>query len=928
MTLRDWKTLVCFLALCSVPCLAARAQPPTDGPHPASSQNPESTTALTLEELKAAGASHSAFLRQQAPAGDIPPGPQLEVYQKSVEPVLRRACVQCHGPDAQEGNIRIDTLDPNLSRGEDVPWWLEVFAVLSNGEMPPPGESELSDDERSQIVDWLSTEIQTASIVRRADQGHSSFRRMTRYEYNYALQDLLGLPYDFAKDLPPEASSEGGFQNSSETLHMSVTQFASYRELARNALLKATVRGEQPAPLYWGVSMQAASADQWKTQDAELEKIRQTFQDDPEKLQQELNRKSLEFQRPHHRAYYRNETTGQTAVANWSYPEAKYAWKPSSAPPDVPESRPCVAVIPPRQRLIVELGDRIPEQGTLTVRVRASRTTAGDHETIPSLQLEFGWQASNDSHASVRIGDHDLAIDAPPNEPRFYQWDIPLCEIYPRNSVRNVTKLGDLPNPSEYVGLVNSSVSQGEILIDYVEVTAPTYANWPPDSHTRIFIDSDHRADELAYARQILTNFMSRAWRRPIIPSEVDQKLSLFAEIRPQCEDFQEAIIEVLATVLSSPKFLYLIESQPDGPGSAFNAYDLATRISIFLWCSIPDDRLIELAGEGRLSDPKILAAEVDRMLSDPRAARLSEHFVHQWLGMQLLEYLKVDNKEYPQFDPALKESMQREPVAFFHEVLRQNHSVLDFLHANYTMADERLARHYGLTDVDGNHFRRVALPPQHRRGGLLTQAGLLAMNSDGKDSHPLKRGIWLLENLLDDPPPPPPPAVPKIDLADPAIAKMTLKERMADHRNQAACRSCHLKIDPWGIALENFDAIGGWRTHVRGQPADAKSVLFNQQELDGVDGLKRFLLEHRQDQFARALVSKLTTYAIGRPLTFSDRAEIDQITAELRRQGDGLGTLVRLIVQSKLFRSPAVDHSPSNVKSQGQPDTASPHRS
>jgi hypothetical protein len=247
---------------------------------------------------------------------------------------------------------------------------------------------------------------------------------------------------------------------------------------------------------------------------------------------------------------------------------------------------------------------------------------------------------------------------------------------------------------------------------------------------------------------------------------------------------------------------------------------------------------------------------------------------------------------------------MQGEPVAFFHEVLRNNHSVLDFLHADYTMANERLARHYGLDGVYGNHFRRVKLEPEHQRGGLLTQGGLLAMNSDGKDSHPLKRGIWVLESLLNDPPPPPPPAVPEIDLADPEIAKLTLKQRIENHRNHPACLSCHAKIDPWGIAFENFDAVGSWRTQIRGEPVDPSSLLFNRQKLDGMDGLKRFLLENRQDQFTRAIVHKLMTYALGRPLTFGDRSSIDQITADLRKQGDGLATLVTLIVTSDLFQT------------------------
>ena len=219
-------------------------------------------------------------------------------------------------------------------------------------------------------------------------------------------------------------------------------------------------------------------------------------------------------------------------------------------------------------------------------------------------------------------------------------------------------------------------------------------------------------------------------------------------------------------------------------------------------------------------------------------------------------------------------------------------------------MANERLAAHYGVRNVRGNDFRRVNLNEVPHRGGLLTQAGLLAMNSAGEDSHPLKRGVWLLESLLNDPPPPPPPAVPEIDLADPEIAKLTLKEQIKDHRNHAACMSCHAKIDPWGIAFENYGALGQWRDQVKGKPVDAASMLFNDQKLDGMPGLKRFLLENRQDQFVRAMVHKLATYALGRPLTFADRASIDAITADVRQRGDGLATMIEVLVTSDLFQS------------------------
>lgn len=842
-------------------------------------------------------------------AESTPPKADLAGFKQTIQPILQQSCVPCHGPDVEEGNIRIDTLDPNLLHGADVDWWVEVLAVLNNGEMPPPDEGELSDEARSRVVEWLSNEIQVASKVRRASGGHSAFRRLTRYEYNHALQDILGLPWDFAKDLPPEAHSPDGFQNSSDMLHMSVTQFETYRELARNALQRATVTvpssGEPATPppaLYWGITMHDAAQIEWRKQDAELKKVREEFKADPDKQQRELQRLNASFQKPHSKPYFQEQSTGRTALATWAYHGAKYAFAPRDVRPPMPDSFDCVAIIPSggNPKLTVELGDQIPDEGVMRVRVRASKTSTTE-TYIPSLQLEFGWRASNEGRADMRVSTHDIPVTADPDDPQVYQWDVPLGDIYPRNSVRNVSPMGAMPSPSEYIRLVNSSASKGDIQVDYVEVSTPVYDQWPPASHTRIFIDSENRNDEPVYAREVLNRFMTRAWRRQVSAAEIDQKVKLFQVLRADCGSFEEAMVEVLATVLSSPHFLYVVETAPT---DSLSAPQLATRLSLFLWSSVPDDRLLELAASGQLNDDDVLAQQVTRMLADPRSQRLSKHFVHQWLDMQLLDFLSVDRKSSG-LSLLLKEAMQREPIALFEEMLRNDESVLNFIDSDYTMVNERLARHYGLTGVQGNHFRRVALAADQRRGGLLTQAGLLAMNSDGTDSHPLKRGVWLLESILNDPPPPPPPAVPEIDLADPEIAKMTLKQRIEDHRNHAACMSCHAKIDPWGIAFENYDALGRWRDQVNGQPVDASSRLFNNEPLDGIDGLKHYLLANRQDQLVRAMVYKLTTYALGRPLTFSDRAGIDQITGDVRQQGDGLATMIRTVVASELFQSP-----------------------
>ncbi len=399
-------------------------------------------------------------------------------------------------------------------------------------------------------------------MARRASQPHSSFRRLTRYETNYALQDLFGVPYDFASDLPPETNSEDGFQNSSDLLHMSANQLSAYRELAIAALKKVTVTGDKPPELYWGVSMETAWSEAWARHERELKELKRKHGDDTEVTKKERSKRTAALKERPHGTYYKNLGTENHLRAHWEYYEAKYARRPSKTPPAVPETFQHVAIIPPHQRLTIELGDQVPDTGTMRVRVRAARLNPT--EALPSMQLEFGWQASNDSQASVRISQRDIVIDALPDAPKFYQWDVPLSEVHPRNSMRGVWKLGELPNPSELIRIVNSSDSQGDIRIDYVEVTAPVYEQWPPASHKRVFFDSPNQADQSIYAREVLENFLRRAWRRQPTRDEIEQKLALYARLRPECDDFQATMLEVLASALASPKFLYVVQAEGD----------------------------------------------------------------------------------------------------------------------------------------------------------------------------------------------------------------------------------------------------------------------------------------------------------------------------------------------------------------------------
>ena len=834
---------------------------------------------------------------------DEVPQANLGEYHKSVEPALRATCIGCHGPEKQKGNFRIDTLDANLLQGGDVSWWLEVFEVISNGEMPPEdAEVQLTDEASTRVVDWLSGEILLASQFRRSEEGHTSFRRMTGYEYNYAMQDLLGLDFDFSRDLPPETSSEDGFKNSSEILQMTAGQLMQYRVQARRALELATVRGAQPEPVYYGISMRSFNERFDPGYAASVVRTRKRMVEESLSLVDALAGEEEKYRGHPGGTHFRNLLTGQGVGTRWSYPGGKYSWKPTVIRPAIPAVMQDVVVLAPNRKFIVDVGTGLPDAGNMRVRIRAARLAGDDGRYEPTVRLYFGNQPSNDSRLSVNVGG-DISIDAPPDAPRFYHWDVPLSEV-PRNAFRHSHELGQLPNPAEFLSFLNTSSRPVSLVVDYIEIIAPALEQWPPESHTRIFFPSERSVDERLYAREVLERFMFRAWRRPVTEKEVEQKLLLYDKLRPNCTDFQEAMVEVLSSVLSSPKFLYLGRIVERGSeATRITDLELASRLSFFLWSSLPDAELLALGREGTLSEAKVLERQAHRMLKDPKVERFARHYTRQWLGMEQLDFLKFDAKAHGRVDPLLLEAMKKEPVAFFAEILRKNRPILDFIHSDYVMLNNRLASHYGMSEVFGREFRPVMLSPGTRRGGLLGQAGLLAMNSNGKDSNPLKRGIWLLENLLNDPPPPPPPTVPEIDLADPEILKLTLKQRMEDHRDDPACSSCHSKIDPWGVAFENFDALGRWRDQIQGSPVDASSMLFNKEELHGIKGVKAYLMANRQKQFARALTHKISTYALGRPITFGDRAEVERIASALRERGGGLTDLILLIVKSDLFQ-------------------------
>ncbi|HTU23630.1 MAG TPA: DUF1592 domain-containing protein [Gemmataceae bacterium] len=423
-----------------------------------------------------------------------------------------------------------------------------------------------------------------------------------------------------------------------------------------------------------------------------------------------------------------------------------------------------------------------------------------------------------------------------------------------------------------------------------------------PEARKRVFLVATQNEES---ARQILERFASRAYRRPLRREELPRLLRFVEMAEKNHDGFETGIGLAMQAVLVSPHFLFRVERdrQPDDPKAihSLNDYELASRLSYFLWSSMPDDELFELARKKTLHEPETLEKQVRRMLHDSRCRALVENFAGQWLQLRNLKDFKPDPDLFPQFDEKLRSAMLRETELFFENVIREDRSILDFIDADYTFVNERLAKHYGLSGVRGEEFRRVSLTGTPR-GGILTQAAVLSVTSNPTRTSPVKRGKWILENILGTPPPPPPPGVEELKDDKQAVLSGSLRQRMEQHRAKPSCASCHQRMDPIGFGFENFDAVGAWRSRDGKHAIDPSGTLPNGQLFKGPAEL-RVILKNRQTAFARCLTEKLLTYGLGRGVERYDRCAIDDIVKGAAKDNYKLSRLVIDIVKSDPFQ-------------------------
>jgi hypothetical protein len=539
-----------------------------------------------------------------------------------------------------------------------------------------------------------------------------------------------------------------------------------------------------------------------------------------------------------------------------------------------------------------EIGSDVtfPQDGEYFLQARAFGQHAGNEPPMMAFKVDG---------ETARV----VPVKAGEKKPVVYSTKVRVRVGQRRVALAFLNDFYDPKNP-------NPQARDRNLLVEYVEVSGPAGFKPPslPASHRLIlFVTPGPKLDDREAARAIIERFASRAFRRPAQKEEVERYLRLVDLAASHGEGFERRIQIAVQAILVSPHFLFRVELDPwrlsAGESRSLNDYEVASRLSYFLWSSMPDDALFQAAKEGSLRGDAALEAQVSRMLKDPKARALVENFAGQWLQLRNLRTSTPDPALFPSFDLALRSSMRQESELFFEAVLKEDRSILDFLDSDYTFVNARLARHYGISGVHGG-FQKVALK-DGRRGGVLTQASVLTVTSNPTRTSPVKRGKWVLEQLLGTPPPPPLPDVPKLPDDKEGTTGTTLRQKMESHRRNPSCASCHARMDPIGFGLENYDATGAWRTLDGKFPIDVSGTLPSGQSFRGPDGLKGILVGKRDD-FARCLTRKMFTYGLGRGLEAHDTMYVDRIVAALAKDGYKFSRLIVEIVKSEPFRKRA----------------------
>jgi mono/diheme cytochrome c family protein len=806
---------------------------------------------VALVLLLGGGVVELSRLGAQAPASSMAaaaPSPRL---------FLDTYCVTCHNQKLKTAGLMLDAVDLTKP-GAHAETLEKVVAKLRAGSMPPSGMPRADAATYRIVASALENEIDKAWTANPNPGRIGAVQRLNRAEYNNAIRDLLAVDLDVKALLPGDDTADGSFDNFADTLSVSTAHLERYMSVARQVTRLAT--GLPP-----------------------VKPSLETFEVPLHVLQEDRMSEDLPFgSRGGLAIHYDFPVDGEYLIKVRLQRQYQDYLKGMGWPQKVDI------------RLDGKLLKRFTVGGAGKGRAAAS-SYAGDGE--PGFAGDPEWETY-----MQLTGDAGLEVKIPVQAG---------SRVVGVSFVREMWEPEGLPQPTQRGRVIaNDQVYMDYANVGSVQIGGPYQVQGPSistASHKAIYVCQPPKAvsEQRACAATILSRMARLAYRRPVAKADTDTLLEFYDNGRRDGGSFDNGIQFALERMLVDPDFLLRVVRDPAGKTGAYRLSDLelASRLSFFLWSSIPDDHLLTLAEHKELSTPQNLENEVRRMLADPRATdALVNNFAAQWLNLRQVEDVVVDPNKYPNYDESLLQAFQQETEMFVGSTLREDRPVQELLDADYTFVNERLARQYGIPGVYGSRFRRVTLPDHNQRGGLLGQGALLVTTSYPDRTSPVLRGKWLLNNIFGTPIPPPPPGVNATLETKPGTIPASMRERLAQHRTQSTCNSCHSVIDPLGFSLENFDVIGGWRTiDEAGKPVDAAGTTASGMKIDGLSGLRAALLQD-PEQFPRTVTEKLMAYALGRRLEYYDRPEVRKIVHDAAAKQYRWSSLIVGIVESPAF--------------------------
>lgn len=888
-------------------------------------------------------ASLLAALMLASPISHAADPPRAAMPEKH-RAMLQEHCAKCHDAKTQKGKFRVDDLPYAIGNVEAAERWQKVLNALNSNEMPPEGETQPSPKVKADFLDDLANTMVAARRSLSDQRGRVTMRRLNRREYGNTLRDLLGVEINVA-ELPADTGT-GGFDTVGSNLFMSSNQFEQYLSLGREALEEAFER-------------QAAAG--------EVKKLRQEGEESLPRIQK--------FVEDHFEAHERGKNWVAAAMAAAAKPEnaAIVAELRKSVADDAALRRAWKKIpgAPSPESFGFQTGENNADKANRAAGLVANQPfykyflalphldtgtylTIGQQQDINSwlvLLAPFKWPVG-EYVVRIRIA----AVDDAPPERRFLEFGInprhgkvlsthaitgtmanPQVIEIPLTLTRGHTDRSDRmlyireKGTADHIDQVRRRVNEARSK-NGIGPTAVLWVDWfdleyrpvratpsaPGLAALRIPLDDESKPPSAQEVKSALERFAKEAFRgREPGASYLDRLAAIYAAKRAAGDKHSAALKDTLAVILASPMLLYLSEPVADDAQRKLTEFELAARLSYFLWGAPPDAVLKDLARRGELSRPDVLSAQVDRLLADLRSGDFVQPFIYQWLGLDRLDFFQVNRGMYPRFDDSTKLASRNEVYETFAYLLKHDASLADLLKSDYVVVNGVMANYYGMTGVTGDAFRKVALPAGSPRGGLLGMAAVSVMGGNGERTNPVERGAWVLRKLLNDPPPPAPANVPQ--LARLAGKILTTRERLQAHQEQAQCMSCHRKIDPIGFGLENFDAVGAWRTEdsyaltdERGRPnskamktwtIDPAAAFHNGPAFKDYFEMRE-IIASKSDAFARGFSAALVEYALGRPVGFSDEALFESMLRQARTKNLAPREFIRALVLSKEFQT------------------------